>query len=428
MKKLPLFLRRRFEGFEIIDFKEWITDRRIEVHLAKSKQRACCHRCKTVLTDTNRSKHLLKLEDMPVMGIRSFVYIWRRKGFCSKCKRYCSEYLPFVCKESPHLTLEYGWWLGRLCEIASISNVATLTEQEAMTLWRHDFKRLQRLLQKYEVPPLTHISVDEVYARKKLPEDLGDEDKNKSSKYFTVVSDLKTRKVVWISLGRSKEALDTFYILLGEQRCKQIEVVAMDQFDGFAASTRDYCPRATIVWDKFHIMKQFEEAINEVRKNLHEAAYKNSDTKRLSRGQFRFTFLKIASRRTVGEKEHIDSIINANKDFNQLELIKEHMLSFFYQPTIDAAMELWTTLGAWIFRLHDAFKPLMRWYSNLEHGWNTLINYFKFPVTTSLSEGINNVIKMLKRKAFGYRNMDYFRLKIMQKCGFLNSNFIPTDS
>jgi transposase len=72
------------------------------------------------------------------------------------------------------------------------------------------------------------------------------------------------------------------------------------------------------------------------------------------------------------------------------------------------------------------FDPLKNWYNNLDKDWNTLTNYFAFKVTTSLSEGINNVIKMLKRMAFGYKNMEYFRLKIMQKCGYLNSNFIPS--
>lgn len=66
----------------------------------------------------------------------------------------------------------------------------------------------------------------------------------------------------------------------------------------------------------------------------------------------------------------------------------------------------------------------MKWYKNLEAGWETLKNYFHYRVSSSLSEGQNNVIKMLKRRAFGFRNMEYFKLKIMQLCGYLNSRFI----
>ena len=66
----------------------------------------------------------------------------------------------------------------------------------------------------------------------------------------------------------------------------------------------------------------------------------------------------------------------------------------------------------------------MKWHDNLELGWETLKNYFKYRVTTALSEGMNNVIKTQKRSAYGYRNMDYFKLKVLQKCGYLNSKHI----
>lgn len=71
-----------------------------------------------------------------------------------------------------------------------------------------------------------------------------------------------------------------------------------------------------------------------------------------------------------------------------------------------------------------AIRSLETWWRNLSSGWETLKNYFEFPVTSALAEGVNNVIKSLKRRAFGFRNMDYFRLKIMQVCGYLNSRYI----
>ena len=74
--------------------------------------------------------------------------------------------------------------------------------------------------------------------------------------------------------------------------------------------------------------------------------------------------------------------------------------------------------------LPRAFAPLENWYKNISGGWETLKNYFDFRVTSALAEGTNNVIKALKRRSFGFRNMDYFKLKIMQVCGYLNSRYI----
>lgn len=416
---IPLFLRNRFPGYKILDFLEWVSDGWIEIKLAARKSKKhCCYRCKTELKDL-RSQHKLKLQEMPILNLKVVVTLWRKKGYCSKCKKYRSEAIDFVCPESPHLTAEFGWWLGRLCEISAVSNAADLTGQEAQTLWRHDYNRMRRMLQHYKLPGVTHLSVDEVYARKKKK---GEE--TRSDLFFTVISDLKTGKVVYVTQGRSKEALDEFFILLGAEDCRKIEVVCMDQFDGYKASTEEYCPQATIVWDKFHILQNFEEAINEVRKNLHNSLYKNAELKPLTRGKWRFVFLKKNKARNKTEQEHIQSVVENNQDFYHLELIKECMLEFFNEKTIADAKETFTTIGAWIARMGEKFKPLLKWHDNLENGWSTLTNYFTHPFTTSLSEGINNVIKMLKRRAFGYRNMHYFRLKIMQKCGYLNSKFI----
>ena len=72
------------------------------------------------------------------------------------------------------------------------------------------------------------------------------------------------------------------------------------------------------------------------------------------------------------------------------------------------------------------FYNLSKWWENLNKGWGTFKNYFKHRVSSSLSEGINNVIKTVKKRAYGYRNMQYFKLKILQVCGYLNSKYIPT--
>ena len=419
---IPQFIKKRFQGYEILDFKQWITEGRVEIILVPKDSRVMqCFRCGSEL-GTARSKHLMQLEDLPIMNLKSIIKVWRYKGHCSKCNKQRSEVIDFVCPESPHLTSEYGWWLGKLCEIAPISNAAHISDKDDVTLWRHDFARMKRMLQFYKIPPPKYISVDEVYARAtKKPHE------TRNDLFFTVVSDLQTRKVIYVSFGRSKEALDEFYRALGPERCKEIKAAAMDQFDGYRTSTNEYCPRATVVLDKFHLLQNFTEAVNEVRKNIHTTFYKNNDMKRLTRGKNRFIFTKKASKRSKSEQALIEELIEINEPLAQLEMIKEFMLEMFNEADEHSAWNVFQTLGSWIMRFKELFKPLVRWHTLLEHDWHLVKNYFKFSITTSLSEGINNVIKMLKRRAFGYRNMHYFRLKIMQKCGYLNSKHINPD-
>lgn len=419
MVTIPRFTRG-FEGFDTIDFKEFLLDGYIEIHLrCKSEKPFNCHRCGVGLTQL-RGKHKLRLETLPVLGLRCFVHLWRRKGHCPSCKKARSEHIDFISQASPHLTDDYSHWMGKMTEIAAVTRVAELLSQDSMTVWKIDFARLKHLLQNYKIPEVTHISVDEVYARKKPKYD----GESRDRRFFTVITDLKTRRVIWVAESRSREALDQFYTLLGEDACQRIQVVAMDQHEGYAASTRSYCPQASIVWDRFHIMQNFEEAVNDTRKLLHEEQAPKSELRRLTRGKFRFMFLKKANKRTKEEKEHIDSVLEANKEFMRLELIKERMVSFFHEPDINQARKVFEEIGDWIWQA--GFIPLMKWHNQLEKGWDTLKNYFVHRVSSSLSEGMNNVIKMLKRRAFGFRNMEYFRLKIMQFCGYLNAKYVST--
>jgi len=87
----------------------------------------------------------------------------------------------------------------------------------------------------------------------------------KGHNYATLVLDFERRRVVWIGEGRPKETLDTFYNLSGAERCKDIEAVAMDMWDPYVASTWEHCPQADIVYDKFHVIRNFSKVIDEVR-------------------------------------------------------------------------------------------------------------------------------------------------------------------
>ncbi|MEK7689410.1 MAG: transposase, partial [Bdellovibrionota bacterium] len=144
---------------------------------------------------------------------------------------------------------------------------------------------------------------------------------------------------------------------------------------------RENAPQAVHVWDRFHLMQLFEEAVNDTRKSLHEDQPQSSEIRRLSRGKYRFLFVKKAKRRTEEEKTHVDEVLNANRYFMRLELIKERMLTFFDQPDEASAKTVFEEIGDWIWQSH--FKPLMAWYQRFEQGWKTAANYFKYRVSSA---------------------------------------------
>jgi transposase len=407
------------DGYQVSDIKMWAERGIVEAFLERdSDAKPLCHRCGAELTGT-RGKHRMRVQGLPIGTMKTFVSFWRHKAHCPKCGKARSERIDFVAPETPHLTRLYAAWIGSLCEIAAVSRAAEFMGQDETTTWRLDFERMKRMASHYKIPHVKRISVDEVYARKK-PRFAGE---SRDERFFTVVSDLETRRVIWVGESRTKAALDEFFTLIGEQACLEIEVVAVDQHEGYASSVKQHCKCATLVWDRFHVMQLFEEAVNDMRAQLHEEQARGSEMKKLTRGKYRFLFLKKATRRTDEERSHIDDVLKENERFAKLELIKERMLSLFDAPDENTARAIFDEVGDWIFQA--GFGHLMRWHIRTDEGWNTLKNYFKYRVTSALSEGLNNVIKAIKRRAYGYRNMDYFRLKIMQVCGYLNSRYMP---
>ncbi len=411
---LPQMLQ--FCGYEIKEMKPNIEDGKIDIYLdRKSDKEFNCARCGSKL-NSKRGAYALKLREMDLMGLKAFLHLFRVKGDCPICKKARSEAIDFIAVESPHLTKGLAWWLGKLCEITAVSRAGEFVGEAKMTMWRVDLARMKRMFKNYTIPEVTDIAVDEVYVRNKPRAG-----ESRDDRFFTIVTDLKSRRVIWVEESRKKEALDQFFRKIGPDRCARIRIVACDQFKGFRLSVAEFCPKATLVWDRFHIMKKFEEAVNDTRKMIHEKLIPSSKAGliELTKGKYRFLFLKKASRRTPEEAQHLKDVQRDNKLFCDLEIIKERMLTFFEQKNADDALIVFKEIGQWI--REAGFPHLKAWFRRQSRYWHILKNYFTYRVTSALAEGTNNVIKTMKRKAFGYRNMEYFRLKILQVCGFLNS-------
>jgi transposase len=403
----------KLEGYKVTETFKHLDLGYVLVALESLAEELLCMRCGGKLEGIV-GRHRIKAKYLPIFSYDSFIVCWRRKGYCPNCKKARSEKLAFLSEDSPHLTKAFETTIEELTEIAAVSRVADYTGEDKSTIWRLDFRRLLRLKDHYKIPPVTHISVDEVYARKKQREG-----ENRNDRFVTVITDMKSRRIIWISDSRRKSALDEFYQALGTERCKLIQVVAQDQHEDYAASTRQYCPEAKIIFDKFHVVKSFNEAMNEARKFILKAFELTKNEKKSLMGKFKYVLAKRAAKRNEWEKQSLAEAADANKLIIQLEMIKESVLALFDHESVDIAEKHFDQLGNWIREL--GFPSLKQWYSHLERRWECIAAYFESPTTSALSEGVNNVIKTIKRRAYGYKNMEYFKLKIMQICGHLTT-------
>ena len=361
----------------------------------------------------------VKARHMRMMNWQVYVSFRRQKRHCEKCKKIRAERIDFISDASPHVTRDLAWWINRLTEITTVLAVSRLESLDKQTCYNVDYDILTRMLQQYKIPEITRISVDEVYARGKKQQK---EHETRDDLFLTVIVDIKTHKVIWVSGSRRKEALDEFFRLIGEAACKRIEVVATDQHEAFGASVREFCPNATLVWDRFHLTQKFNDALNLDRREELQNIDPQGAMGDLMNNKYRFLFLKRAYKRTELDKKHIDEVMRLNQKISKMEIIKERFHSIFNCNSIDSAKIVMAEVYQWAF---DAKAwNIFKWLKQIREE-RTFWNYFLYKVTTGLSEGINRAIKGLKWQAFGYRNMQYFKLKILQKCGYLNSRYNP---
>jgi len=405
---------RVFQGFTVQDVKENQSLRHMEIVLEKEQGKTyLCSRCGKEL-GAQEGRYWVRARHLRMFNWTVSVGFWREKRHCPGCKKTRSELIDWLCPTSPHITMELAWWINRMSEITSVLAVSELESVDKMACYKVDHYILARLFQGYEVPSVTHISVDEVYARGPKQKKEGE---TRDDLFLTVIVDQKTHKVIWVSQSRRKEALDMFFEMIGPEGCKRIKVVATDQHEGYSASVAQYCAHASVVWDRFHIVQRFNEALNDERKAELDTIDPEGEMGDLMNGKYRYVFLTKAKNRTGRDQKHINEVMRLNERMAKLELIKERFHQIFDLLDVQLAQIHLGECYQWAMQI--GANRIVDWIRSIltdQRFWN----YWEHRVSTGLSEGINRAIKGLKWQAYGYKNMAYFALKIMQKCGYLN--------
>jgi transposase len=227
-------------------------------------------------------------------------------------------------------------------------------------------------------------------------------------RYLTVVLDLKTGAIVFVGDGKGADALKPFWRRLKMSRA-QIDAVAMDMSPSYISAVSANLPKATIVFDHFHIIKMFNDKLSDLRRELyHEASEKE---KGILKGT-RWLLLKNPDNlnRDRNEKEQLEKALNLNKPLAKAYYMKEDLRQLWgHEDKIHAE----TFLEDWIARAKSSeVKMLEKFAKTLEKHRSGILAYYDYPISTGPLEGTNNKIKTLQRQAYGFRDQEFFKLKI----------------
>jgi transposase len=258
----------------------------------------------------------------------------------------------------------------------------------------------RRLGRRFERPKLKHlkrIAIDEIHLGKR-------------HRFITLVLDLDSGAVVFVGQGKGADALKPFWKRLKSARAK-IRAVATDMSPAYIAAVLKNLPKARLVFDRFHVVKLFNEKLTELRRQLFREA-EDSLAKSVLKG---IRWLLLMNQENLDdakqERARLEQALQLNRPLAIAYYLKDDLRQFWEQPNYHAASRF---LTSWCRRAEaSGIRILQKFARTLLGHRSGLLAWYAYPISTGPLEGVNNKIKLLQRRAYGYRDLELFKLRIL---------------
>ncbi|HAR41348.1 MAG TPA: ISL3 family transposase [Bdellovibrionales bacterium] len=409
-----LWLADLQDDFELLDYKKFRDQNKVILILGRRLHGGICSGCGKNCSKIHSTDYTW-IRDLSAFGYQVELRVERFTFWCEQCAGYRVEQ-HWLSRPRRAFTWRYEKHISRLCEEMTNASVGRLEELHDKTVYTMDFELLEIRMGYQKLPELgPHYSMDEVYFRY-----YPDWHPEAGKKFVTNLLDLTHGKVICNSPGRDSKSAENCLLLLTPTQRRRAQSMATDLHPPFHSAIRLRCPNADIVLDRFHIMQLFNNAMEEFRRQQLGEAW-GTDQVDLLRPQNKWILLTREERLSKTDRRLLDELKRKNERVVEALLIREYFVQFFQMPTLKLAKLAWYRLLKLVTQVNipaftEFFRKLKAWASEL---WN----YFKHRSTSAVIEAVNHKIKATKQAAYGYRNLRYYQLKILQRVGFLNSRF-----
>jgi transposase len=314
---------------------------------------------------------------------------------CGKCDITRQVRVSFAEEKRRH-TRQFERYALELAQITTTAHAAEHLGVSWDTIRDIEARHLGKKYSKPRLKQLKQIAIDEIY--------LG-----KSVKFLTVVLDLDTGAIVYVGQGKGAEALGKFWKRLRGSKAK-IEAVAADMSPAYALAVHQNLPHAVLVNDRFHVIKLYNEMLTELRRELYREAGTQLE-KDVLKGT-RWLLLKRIDHLDDerGEPARLLKALELNHSLWVAYYLKDDLNQLWEQRDKIAAAQF---LDGW---LRDAersgIRLVQKFAKTLATRRASLLAWYDYPISTGPLEAVNNKIKLLNRQAFGYRDREFFQLKL----------------
>ena len=249
--------------------------------------------------------------------------------------------------------------------------------------------------------PLHILGIDEV-------------SRKKGHQYLTLVYDLERGELVWVGKERTKDTLRRFFDELGPRRSRNLQVVSMDMWRPYLDVVRQRAPQATVCFDRFHVVRHLNAAVDEVRRAL---VRKLSGPGRALVKGTRFVLLKNPWKPTPQQRQSRQALVRRNSPLSRAWYLKEDFQRFW-----DYLSEGWAKrhLEKWLWwASHSRLDPFKDFARMIREHVDGILAWTKLRITNGALEGMNNKVKLVSHRSYGLHNHDRYIEAIYHNCGAL---------
>lgn len=291
-----------------------------------------------------------------------------------------------------------------VAELARHTDLSTVSHHYGLN-WKSVASIIGRVVQwglaKRRRRPLHILGLDEV-------------SRKKGHKYLTVVYDLERGHVAWIGKDRTRETVHRFFDWLGKRRARSIEAVTMDMWAPYLDVVRERAPQVEVCFDRFHVVRHLNAAVDEVRRSLVRQLARPA--KALIKGT-RFVLLKNPWNLTPKQKRSLRALVRANSPLSRAWYLKEAFQGFWEYVSASWARR---HLHQWLWwASHSRLEPFKDFARMIREHKDGILAWTRRRISNGALEGMNNKIKLVSHRSYGFRNDDRYMEAIYHNCAAL---------
>jgi transposase len=352
-------------------------------------------RCRQCQSDQviRRGTGIRRFRGVPIGGRQVWIHLPVQRVECRRCGVVQQVEIAFAARRYSY-TKAFERYALDLCRHMTIQDVADHLAVSWDVIKAIHKGYLQKRFARPRLRGLTHIAIDEICI-------------GRPRKFLTIVLDLTTGAVVFVGKGKGKEALSPFWARLKRSRAK-ILAVASDMATAYVAAVLENLPQAALVLDRFHVVKYFNDKLTALRRQVQRAA--EAMEKEVLKGT-RWLLknpenLQAHEDLAKDERKRLQEALAINEPLMMAYYLKEDLRQFWEQPDKPAADQF---LTAWICRAESSGVTILKKIARrLRLMRFALLNWYDHRISTGPLEATNNKIKTLQRRAYGFRDREYF--------------------